>query len=92
MPPRGLCSCMKGSIGVGTGRGVVNTFALPWADTIFGPSLLEPPPVAAAASDVRHSKLLGTCPTVLPIPMGVAVLHKFDDFEERIRPAVGGRI
>ena len=64
--------------------------AFPWAGTIAGPSLLEPPPVAAAASDVRQSKLLGSCTTVLP--NDVAVLHEFDDFEERIRPAVGGRL
>ena len=62
--------------------------AFPWAGTIAGPSLLEPPPVAAAASDVRHSKLLGSC-TAVPPNVAVAVLHGFDDFEERIRKVVG---
>ena len=62
--------------------------AFPWAGTIAGPSLLEPPPVAAAASDVRHWKLLGACTIILI--NGVGELHEFDEFEERIRQVVGG--
>ena len=65
--------------------------AFPWAGTIARPSLLEPPPVAAAASDVRRSRLLGSC-TAVPPNVAVAVLHGFDDFEEHIRKVVGGRL
>ena len=57
-----------------------------WAGTIGG-RLLEPLPVADAASDVRQSKQPGSCTTVLPNDVG-AVLHELDDFEDRSRLAV----